>query len=87
MEMIPITFAPLSSLVPEEWRDWFYGGVSDNAPVSFCDNDLTLVTARRLHAHCEAVLDAETLGLPEAMITEFLKLLESLQDAYVDLES
>lgn len=82
-------FRPITSLVPDSWRDWFWVLISDNAPFSWGDNNRTLVTASDFARHCEdRLLDAEDdHEVPQARIDEFLKSLWALGEAYIDLEN
>lgn len=82
-------FRPITSLVPDSWRDWFWALISDNAPFSWGDNDRTLVTASDFARHCEdRLLDAaDDHEVPQARIDAFLESLRSLGEIYIDLEN
>ena len=84
-----VELIPLTSLVPDEWTHWFYGRISEDAPFSWGDNNRTLVTASRLLSHAIDRLDDVSVdeGVPQEDVDFFLKTIEGLGEAYVDLEN
>lgn len=40
-------FVPLTSIVPETWRGWFYVAISENAPFSWGDSIKPLIDPKR----------------------------------------
>lgn len=89
MKKQTLEYIELSDLVPESWRDWFYGLISEDAPFSWGDNNRTLVTALRLHDH---VYDRIDVAIEDGVITQedadkFLKMVEELKQTYIDLEN
>ena len=79
-------FVPLTSLVPQNWTDWFYEFVSQDAPFSWGDNNRTLVTAKRLAEHCgdQDLVDA---GATQKEADAFMAILDELFETYIDLEN
>jgi hypothetical protein len=75
-------FIEITSIVPASLTDDFWADFSSDAPFSFGDNDRTLVTAERVLEHCKFVCETDT----DEMI-EFLDLLKSLGDTYIDIEN
>jgi len=84
VEIIEVT-----SLVPKEWVNWFYGLISENAPFSWGDNNRTLVTASRFHTHVFGCLDLaiEDEDVSQEDVDSFLEMLEGLGETYIDLEN
>ena len=82
-----VKYIELSSLVPKEW-DWFYGLISENAPFSWGDNDITLVRASRFYPHvCNALEDMADEGISQTEINLFLEMINEQGDTYIDLEN
>jgi hypothetical protein len=88
-----VAFVEVTSIVPEDWYDWFFGAISDNAPFSWGDNNRTLVTAERLHDHCADVFSYLDYGadeledVNEVDLDNFLRKLEGMGETYIDLEN
>lgn len=82
-------FVEATELVPNEWQDWFWGLISENAPFSWGDNNRTMITASSFADHCENCLDTlcEDEGISQEEIAEFLDKVRSLGETYVDLEN
>jgi len=76
------SYIPVSSLVPDRnARAQICGLLSEDAPFSWGDNNLSLVTATRLAEHCE-----DRLG-DSAHELNLISLLGCLGETYIDLES
>jgi hypothetical protein len=80
----------MSQVMPEEWHSWIFYALSENAPFSWGDNNMTLIHADRFMDHLVDTLD---LNDQEKNIEDFresiidtLKYL-SANNIYVDLES
>lgn len=53
-------FVPVSLLLEEGSRDWFYSAISENAPFSWGDNDRTLIRAKRLKDYLKKTSEWQT---------------------------
>jgi hypothetical protein len=90
IEVQTAKFIPVSDIVPESWKDWFFSAISENAPFSWGDNNRTLVDALDFRHHVENVLDIhseeETI---EEHYQSFMDILTYIsQDRiYIDLEN
>jgi len=90
IEVQTAKFVPVTSIVPELWKAWFYHEISEDAPFSWGDNNKSLVDALDFRHHVENVLD---LHSEEENIKEdyqsFMDILTYLsQDRiYIDLEN
>lgn len=89
-------FVPISEIVPESWKDWFFVAISEDAPFSWGDNNRTLVDAISFGHHAEDVLDMEESfgsntgrdGLIEGRKDFFLVLNKlAKKNVYIDLEN
>lgn len=80
-------FIPLTNIVPEVWKGWFFDVISDNAPFSWGDNDRTMVRADRLKEHCEDRIKPEEEEVDKDFTDLFLNLLDALGETYIDLET
>jgi hypothetical protein len=82
-------FVEASDIIPRHWQEWFWCMFSDNAPFSWGDNNRALVTASSFLEHCErSIADVGEDGvIPQEELDQFFKLLESLEDTYIDLEN
>jgi hypothetical protein len=47
----------VTQIIPKEWEDWIWTGLSDNAPFSWGDNNHSLVDAFSFGDHLDSVLD------------------------------
>lgn len=82
-------FTEVSSLVPEEWTEWFWSCVSEDAPFSWGSNNRSMVTASDFACHCKDVLlnASADQRVPQEEIDTFLEKLRELGDSYIDLEN
>lgn len=74
------SYIAATDLVPPLWRRWFWGLISEDAPFSWGDNNLSLVRASRFADHCEDRLD------DGPATTRFINKLRALGETYIDLE-
>lgn len=95
-----VSFVDVHDLVPDGWSGSFWGAVSENAPFSWGDNNLSLVTASAFKDHvlrtldpAEAEVDGEHLlfdfmDVPvlRKEFEAFIAALEALGTGYVNLE-
>jgi hypothetical protein len=83
------SFIAVTDLVPEDWRGWFWGLISDSAPFSWGDNNRTMVTASRFYDHCKDRLDdPEDFDITQEDVDAFLEKIEDLGETmYIDLEN
>lgn len=81
-----VSYVALSSLIPQGWED-LLGCLAEDAPFSWGDNEITLVSSKRFLEHFREVLKIhEITDAPE--LQEVIKIIEEdLGDTYVDLES
>lgn len=79
-------YVEFSALIPKSFGCDFSCAFSENAPFSYGDNNRTLVTASRVRDHSLDVLDC-TDTIPDEEKSEFLDLLESLGETYIDIEN
>jgi len=81
-----VSYVKLSSLIPQGWED-LLGYLSENAPFSWGDNEITLVSSKRFLQHFNEVLNLhEITDAPE--LQEVIKIIEDgLGETYIDLES
>lgn len=88
-ELQTCEFVPITTLVPDHWRAWFWDQLSESAPFSWGDNNRALVTAERVLEHCERFLPnmVEDGALTEAENADFVATLERLGLTYIDLEN
>lgn len=83
-------FVPVSEVVPEEWREWFWAELSEDAPFSWGDNNRSLVTASDFKQHCRktfGAIDVSDHGVSQEVVDHFLEVLDDLGTMYLDLES
>jgi len=83
-------YVDLGEITPVNWLPHFYARISEDAPFSWGDNNLTLVTAERFKNHVEDVLDKNHATDEELWeYNEFMKLLDILgsQSILINLES
>ena len=85
---------PSSALVPDEWATEFWELFGDGAPFSWGDNNVSLITLRRLVDHANKAVDVhvDILLKHRQHYDEWMSLLEEmcnlgLDGLYVDLES
>ena len=80
----------LSQVMPEEWHSWIFYALSEDAPFSWGDNNMTLIHADRLMDHLVDTLD---LNDQEKNIEDFREsTIDTLnylsnKNIYIDLES
>lgn len=85
-------YVPLSEIVPDNWKDWFYGAISQEAPFSWGDNNRTLVDAISFGHHAQEVMDMEesfgNIGTIKGR-KNFFSMLDQLEkdQVYIDLEN
>lgn len=89
-------YVEISEIVPNDWKDWFFNDLSENAPFSWGDNNRTLVSADRLKDHALDVLDmVQSMEEDEEMVSDIPKYKEAFLDTlsyleaeqiYIDLE-
>lgn len=86
-------YIEVSDLVPEEWKEWFFGFISEDAPFSWGDNNRTMVDVGSFADHCERRLEnaVDDGFVTESAVERWLKkirVLDTGADApYVDLEN
>ena len=85
-----VKYVALSQVMPEEWHSWIFCALSEDAPFSWGDNNMTLIHADRFMDNLVETLD---LNDQEKNIEDFresvidtLKYL-SVNNIYIDLES
>lgn len=84
-------FVPITSIVPESWRTWFFGAISEGAPFSWGDNNRTMVDAISFRNHADDVLELQD-GLSKAELLEKEAFFDTLnylaaKNIYIDLEN
>jgi hypothetical protein len=83
-------FIPVTDVVPEGWRDWFYPLISESAPFSWGDANRTLVDADFFRRHVESCfsgLEEEEDAPPHEELEKFLGKLRGFGQLYIDLEN
>ena len=89
------TYIPLSSLVPKEWVEWFYGCLSESSPFTWGDCNRSLVTASRFFTNASEVIDMQEgfMEDPAQAVTLreeadiFLGTIAGLGETYIDMEN
>ena len=80
----------MSQVMPEEWHSWIFCALSEDAPFSWGDNNLSLVSAERFLNHLEDVLDLHddenTIKEHKESVIDTLNYLSN-KNIYIDLES
>ena len=80
----------MSQVMPDDWHSWIFCAVSENAPFSWGDNNLSLVSAERFLNHLEDVLDLHddenTIKEHKESVIDTLNYLSN-KNIYIDLES
>ena len=84
-------YVHISDIVPSSWEGWFYTLVSETAPFTWGDNDVSLITADSFRNYCEKILvsfedDEQDGNAPQQEINDFLTRLRGLGNIYVDME-
>jgi hypothetical protein len=85
-------YVPLSVIVPDNWKSWFYDAISLDAPFSWGDNNRTLVDAISFGHHAEERIDMEesfgNIGTIKGR-KSFFSMLDQLEkeQIYIDLEN
>lgn len=88
MKIETCQFIPVTSIVPKQWGDWFYGTLSEGAPFTWGDNNRSLVSKSRFLQHVQDVLILGENDLTQEDFDEFIKTVESIDDEiYIDLEN
>lgn len=85
-------FVPITDIVPESWKSWFFCAISEGAPFSWGDNNRTLVHATRLRQHIEDVLDIYLESEQDISVSDRETLMDILnycsnKNIYIDLEN
>lgn len=85
-------YVPLSEIVPDNWKDWFYTAISEDAPFSWGDNNRTLVDAISFGHHASERIDTEESFGNNGVIKgrkNFFAVLNKLEkdQVYIDLEN
>lgn len=87
-------FVPVTDVVPEKWRPWFFEGFVDGADFSWGDNNRTMITKDRFAEHAEDFLfsmyddEKEQRKVTEDEIGEWLNKVRAIPaDVYIDLEN
>jgi hypothetical protein len=80
----------VTQIIPEQWEDFIWTGLSDDAPFSWGDNNHSLVDAMSFKDHLESVLDFyeedyEEIKQYRQAVIDTLSYLEA-QNIYIDLE-
>jgi hypothetical protein len=79
------TYINAEDLLPKTWiRNGIWGTLSSDAPFSWGDNDITLVTASRFADHIEDALQDE---VDKSTLTKVLKKIKAQGEVYVNLEA
>lgn len=83
-------YVNLSDIVPENWKDWFYTGISTDAPFSWGDNNYTLVDGERFLDHAIECIEMEESYLDEDFAEKklFLDVLKDIatSNIFINLE-
>ena len=58
-------FVPATALIPRSWDSWFWGAISENAPFTWGDNNLSLVDFPSFMNHVTAVFDSGSMRVPK----------------------
>ena len=94
IKVLTCKYVPVTSIVPVQWKEWFFAALSSSAPFSWGDNNLTMVDVERFARQCEIVLE-DNCAAPGA-VREWLKMVRRLDPGavrfatpkvYIDLES
>ena len=85
-------FIEATTLIPNNWTNWFWGLISESAPFSWGDNNRSLVCCCDFLEHVKNMIDIDDLIEDGCKITqeeydEFCEKLESLGTTYIDLEN
>lgn len=85
-------YVPLSEIVPENWKSWFYDAIILDAPFSWGDNNRTLVDAISFGHHAHERMDVEESFGNAGKIKgrkRFFSMLDQLEkdQVYIDLEN
>lgn len=75
-------FIDISDIVPNDWKPWFFGQISQDAPFSWGDNNRTLVSPERFREHYLEMLDITIAG-DDSLADD----VEKYQDAFLDILS
>ena len=81
----------VSQIIPEQWQDFIWTGLSDDAPFSWGDNNHSLVDAFSFGDHLDSVLDyyeddySEQIKEYRPAVFDTINYLES-NKIYIDLE-
>lgn len=81
----------VTQIIPDDWKDFIWTGLSDDAPFSWGDNNHSLVDAMSFKNHLEDVLDyyeedyEEWIKDYRQAVFDTLSYLET-KNIYVDLE-
>lgn len=83
-------YVALRDLIPKTMDDWFWQGFSADAPFSWGDNNVTLITASRAAEHIRRrvlpFLEDDEFE-PKADLLKVLERLDALQETYINLEN
>ena len=83
-------YIDVTDLVPEDWRRWFFGAISEDAPFSWGDNNRSMISKDRFIAWSKEVIDswAEDVAMDELEQEKFFECLDNIpDDVYIDLEN
>lgn len=57
MKQYTVNYFKAVDFVPKNWIGWFWERFSNNAPFSWGDNNITLITVERFLQHAEDILE------------------------------
>jgi hypothetical protein len=86
METEIVFFVKATTIIPENWNDWFWSTLSDSSSLTFGDNDYSLVNAERFLQELNDILDNEDDISENDVATVKSKLSELIEeDIYISL--
>ena len=88
MKICTCQFVEATTLVPKNWRLWFWQAISEDALFKLGDNNRSLVTAEVFANHCEeAILMSGYPNAKPCAVRQWLKKIRALGQMYIDLEN
>ena len=97
------SFIPVSTIIPKEWRLWFWEAVTETTPsFSWGDCNRSMVTASEFRRHIEEALDVDEPDVDSGEslsdkldgrnftyeeYSSYITFLENLGELYIDLEN
>jgi hypothetical protein len=87
--MNTVSYTNISDIIPLQWESWFWEEFSSNAPFSWGDNDITLITADRVLEHvkdvCSDVVD--DLAIKQDQVDNILAQFKALGEQYISIDN